>query len=170
MLEEVELVALRCLLHHLPASFSLYQDVQVLVLEVVYGVRIGLVDRNYVFYIAGDVVNPASQHYQLHLETALLVGHEMKDVLRDALPVEVVVRALGQVDAHVDVLGVEDVLDSELDLKLKENILFEVKGNLVLHHYLDVEGQLHAQIRVFRGSDGDRLRVDHAHISFAIAP
>lgn len=91
------------------------------------GVRVGLVDRDDVLDIASDVVNPASQDYQLHLETALLVGFEMKDVLSDALPVEIVVCALGEVDADIDVLGVEDVLYAELDLKLEENVLFEVE-------------------------------------------
>lgn len=170
MLKEVELVALYSLLNHLPASFCLDQNIQVLVLEVVDGVGIGLVDGDDVLDIAGDVVYPAPQHYQLHLEPALLVGPKVQDVLRNALPVEIVVGAFGKVDADVDVFGVEDVLYPELDLELKEDVFLEVEGDLVLDHYLDVEGKLNAQVGVFGGSDGDRLGINHSDISLAIAP
>lgn len=94
----------------------------------------------------------------------------MEDVLGDALPIEIVVCALGEVDADIDVLWVEDVLYTELDLQLKENVLLEVEGDLVLYHYLDVEGKLHPEICVLCGSDGDRFRVDHSYVSLTIAP
>jgi hypothetical protein len=42
----------------------------------------------------------------------------VENVLGYPLPIEVVVRALREVDADVDVLGVEYVLNPELDLQL----------------------------------------------------
>lgn len=56
-----------------------------------------------------------------------------------ALPVQVVVGALGEVDAHIDVLRIEDVLNSELHLELKENVLLKIELDIVLKHYLNIE-------------------------------
>jgi hypothetical protein len=66
----------------------------------------------------------------------------MQDMLGYTLPIEVVVCALSQINADVDILGIEDVLDSEFDLKLEEGVLFKVKRDVVLDHDFYIKGKL----------------------------
>jgi hypothetical protein len=123
VLEEVELIhlagilfrlRLACLLNSL--IFDQYKEIFIFI--VIDCIWIGLVYGDYIFNIFSNVVNSTSKDYQLHHEAALLIVSQVENVLGYSLPIEVIVRALREVDADVDVLGVEYVLNAELDLQL----------------------------------------------------
>lgn len=80
------------------------------------GIRVGLVDRDDILNVLGDVVDPTPKNHQLQLKTTLLIVLQVQEVLCYALPIQVVVWTLRQVYAQVDVLWVEDILYSELHL------------------------------------------------------
>lgn len=77
------------------------------------GVGIGFVYGDDVFDVLGYVVNARPEDNELHLYYLLLVVPEVKYVLSDSLPVEVVVSVLDEVYADVDGLSIKDVLDGE---------------------------------------------------------
>lgn len=134
------------------------------------GVRVGFVYGDDIFDVFGDVVHSASEDHQFSLESAFLVVFQVKDVLGDALPVKIIVGALSQVDAQIDIFGIEDVFYSELYLQLQKDVFLKIELDVILQHYLDVEGKLDAKVCIFCCSYGDGFWVDDSDVVLLVTP
>lgn len=91
-------------------------EVKIFVLVVTNGMRVGLIDRDDVFDIVSDVIDSTSQNYQLHYESTLFVLFQMQHMLCLSLPVKIIVCTLGQINTHVYLFRVEDILYPEFHL------------------------------------------------------
>lgn len=133
-------------------------------------VRVGFVDWDDVFDVFGDIVDSTSEDHQLSLESTFLVVFQMKDVLGDALPIKIIIRALSQVDAKIDIFGIEDVFYPELNLQLQKDVFLKIELDVILQHYLDIEGKLYAKVCIFCCSYGNRFRVDDSDVVLLVTP
>lgn len=134
------------------------------------GIGVCLVDGDDVLDVLGYVVDSTPEDHQLHLKSTLLVVLQMQEVLGNALPIQVVSGTLCQVYAKIYVLWIEDILYSELHLKLEEDVSIEIELDVIFEHYLDAKWQFDAKVSVLCCSDGYGLRVYYTDIVHLIAP
>lgn len=94
----------------------------------------------------------------------------MKDVLGDALPIKIIIRALSQVDAKIYIFRIKEVFYPELYLQLQKDVFLKIELDVILQHYLDIEGKLDAKVCIFCCSYGNRFWVDDSDVVLLVTP